>query len=41
VRLAAHLGPDARLLAVLDERLAGALGGTAALPCDACPRAVA
>jgi sirohydrochlorin cobaltochelatase len=41
VRLAAHLGPDARLLAVLDERLAGVLGATAALPCDACPRALA
>jgi cobalt/nickel transport system ATP-binding protein len=40
VRLAAHLGPDDRLLALLDERLAGVLGATAALPCDACPRAM-
>jgi sirohydrochlorin cobaltochelatase len=39
VRLAAHLGPDARLLALLDERLASVLGATAALPCAACPRA--
>ncbi|MFL5274407.1 MAG: sirohydrochlorin chelatase [Anaeromyxobacteraceae bacterium] len=41
VRLAAHLGPDARLLALLDERLAAVLAGTAPLPCDACPRAAA
>jgi sirohydrochlorin ferrochelatase len=41
VRLAAHLGPDARLLELLDERLAWVLGATAALPCDACPRAAA
>lgn len=41
VRLAAHLGPDARLLELLDARLAGVLAGRAALPCDSCPRAVA
>lgn len=41
VRLATHLGPDERLLALLDERLAWLSGGAAPLPCDACPRAVA
>jgi sirohydrochlorin cobaltochelatase len=41
VRLAAHLGPDPRLLALLDERLEGVLDATGALPCDACPRTVA
>jgi sirohydrochlorin cobaltochelatase len=41
VRLAAHLGPDARLLALLEERLDEVLGGVATHPCDACPRAEA
>jgi sirohydrochlorin cobaltochelatase len=41
VRLAAHLGADERLLALLDERLASVGAGTAPLPCDACPRAFA
>lgn len=41
VALAPHLGPDARLLDVLEERLAEVLGGRAALPCDACARSAA
>ena len=41
VRLGAHLGPDARLLELLEERLAEVFGGSATLACQACPRAVA
>jgi sirohydrochlorin cobaltochelatase len=40
VALAPHLGPDARFLELLEERLAEVLGGHARLPCDACPRSV-
>lgn len=41
VALVRHLGPDARLLELLEERLAEVLGGGARLPCDACPRSAA
>ncbi len=34
--LASHLGIDARLLALIDERVQGALGGARPLPCDTC-----
>jgi len=36
IELAPHLGCDARLFALLDERLAEAVGGAAPLACDAC-----
>jgi sirohydrochlorin ferrochelatase len=38
VRLAPHLGGDARLLALIDRRLEEALGSVASLPCDTCRR---
>jgi len=41
VHLTGHLGPDARLLELLEERLDEVLGGVAIHPCDACPRAEA
>jgi hypothetical protein len=41
VTVAPHLGPDARLLDVLEERLAEVFGGHASLACDACPRSAA
>jgi sirohydrochlorin ferrochelatase/(2Fe-2S) ferredoxin len=34
--LTPHLGIDAQLLALVDERVAGALGGARPLPCDTC-----
>jgi sirohydrochlorin cobaltochelatase len=34
--VAAHLGPDPRLLEVLEQRLADALAGSGGLPCDTC-----
>jgi sirohydrochlorin cobaltochelatase len=34
--LTPHLGVDPRLLALIDERVAGALEGTRPLPCDTC-----
>jgi sirohydrochlorin ferrochelatase/(2Fe-2S) ferredoxin len=34
--VAPHLGPDPRLLDIIDERVAEALAGHAALPCDTC-----
>jgi sirohydrochlorin cobaltochelatase len=34
--VARHLGPDARLLPIIDERVAAAGAGRATLPCDAC-----
>lgn len=34
--VARHLGPDPRLLAVVDERVSEAVSGRAALPCDTC-----
>lgn len=34
--VAETLGPDHRLFAVIDERIAGALEGRASLPCDTC-----
>ncbi len=34
--LAPHLGVDERVLALIDERVAGALGGARPLPCDTC-----
>ncbi len=34
--IAAPLGPDARLLQVVDERIAAACAGQGALPCDTC-----
>ncbi len=34
--VAAHLGPDARLLDVIDERVTDAAVGRAPLPCDSC-----
>lgn len=39
--LAPHLGPDDRLLGLLETRLAEALDGGLPLPCDACPRSAA
>ncbi|WP_242339030.1 MULTISPECIES: sirohydrochlorin chelatase [Anaeromyxobacter] len=41
VALAPHLGPDARLVDLLEERLAEVLGQRARLPCDTCPRSAA
>jgi sirohydrochlorin cobaltochelatase len=41
VALAPHLGPDPRLLELLEERLAEVLGADARLACDACPRSAA
>jgi sirohydrochlorin cobaltochelatase len=34
--VAGHLGPDPRLLGVVDERVAEAVAGRASLPCDSC-----
>jgi sirohydrochlorin cobaltochelatase len=36
VTLAPHLGVDERLFRLIDERVAGALGGARPLPCDTC-----
>jgi sirohydrochlorin cobaltochelatase len=36
VELAAHLGPDARLFALFDERIEEATSGERPLPCDTC-----
>jgi sirohydrochlorin cobaltochelatase len=36
IRLAGHLGPDERLLTLMDERIAEARNGMAPLPCDTC-----
>jgi hypothetical protein len=41
VSLAPHLGPDPRLVELLEERLAEVLGERARLPCDTCPRSAA
>ncbi len=41
IHLARHLGPDDRLLDLLDVRLAEVLEARTALPCDACPRSAA
>lgn len=41
VSLARHLGPDSRLIDLLEERLAEVLGERARLPCETCPRSAA
>lgn len=41
VSLAPHLGPDPRLVELLEERLADVLAERARLPCDTCPRSAA
>lgn len=41
IHVARHLGPDDRLLDLLEVRLAEILEERAALPCDACPRSLA